>query len=147
MLSCGVVFFFASRRRHTRCALVTGVQTCALPICRQYPGAERRVSGHEDDPAADGIEEGKRLIRLGGEKGLSLAERLQDRFHRLTWRTPIHTLRLRGRYPLKLIAVPEDPFFGDVARGNALLEGKLHFRGEERAIDTQIGRAHVWTPS
>src|SRR3546814_1151350 len=31
---CGV-FFFSSRRRHTRCALVTGVQTCALPIsCR-----------------------------------------------------------------------------------------------------------------
>src|SRR3546814_2581155 len=27
-------FVFASRRRHTRCALVTGVQTCALPICR-----------------------------------------------------------------------------------------------------------------
>src|SRR3546814_16947323 len=27
-------FFFSSRRRHTRCALVTGVQTCALPI---YP--------------------------------------------------------------------------------------------------------------
>src|SRR3546814_5260597 len=26
------VFFFSSRRRHTRCALVTGVQTCALPI-------------------------------------------------------------------------------------------------------------------
>src|SRR3546814_9154845 len=30
------VFFFSSRSRHTRCALVTGVQTCALPIC---PGA------------------------------------------------------------------------------------------------------------
>src|SRR3546814_2497821 len=28
----GNVFFFSSRRRHTRCALVTGVQTCALPI-------------------------------------------------------------------------------------------------------------------
>src|SRR3546814_5713044 len=27
-------FFFSSRRRHTRCALVTGVQTCALPIFR-----------------------------------------------------------------------------------------------------------------
>src|SRR3546814_7349274 len=25
-------YFFSSRRRHTRCALVTGVQTCALPI-------------------------------------------------------------------------------------------------------------------
>src|SRR3546814_1982600 len=31
LLSC-VLFFFSSRRRHTRCALVTGVQTCALPI-------------------------------------------------------------------------------------------------------------------
>src|SRR3546814_5857461 len=31
-ISCIVFFFFSSRRRHTRCALVTGVQTCALPI-------------------------------------------------------------------------------------------------------------------
>src|SRR3546814_10789863 len=29
---CVFVFVFSSRRRHTRCALVTGVQTCALPI-------------------------------------------------------------------------------------------------------------------
>src|SRR3546814_18648592 len=27
-----ILFFFSSRRRHTRCALVTGVQTCSLPI-------------------------------------------------------------------------------------------------------------------
>src|SRR3546814_8250814 len=43
MAECGgfidvVFFFFSSRRRHTRCALVTGVQTCALPIS----SAERR---------------------------------------------------------------------------------------------------------
>src|SRR3546814_15927854 len=31
MMVC-LVFFFSSRRRHTRCSLVTGVQTCALPI-------------------------------------------------------------------------------------------------------------------
>src|SRR3546814_9104031 len=31
----GCFFFFSSRRRHTRCALVTGVQTCALPIYRE----------------------------------------------------------------------------------------------------------------
>src|SRR3546814_10927318 len=30
-----MLFFFSSRRRHTRCALVTGVQTCALPILMQ----------------------------------------------------------------------------------------------------------------
>src|SRR3546814_5883640 len=32
MIFVGFLFFFSSRRRHTRCALVTGVQTCALPI-------------------------------------------------------------------------------------------------------------------
>src|SRR3546814_3346705 len=31
------MFFFSSRRRHTRCALVTGVQTCALPISPLAP--------------------------------------------------------------------------------------------------------------
>src|SRR3546814_5136067 len=30
-------FVFSSRRRHTRCALVTGVQTCALPIFDNAP--------------------------------------------------------------------------------------------------------------
>src|SRR3546814_5462547 len=40
-----VFFFFSSRRRHTRCALVTGVQTCALPIsfaCRQRDMGDAR---------------------------------------------------------------------------------------------------------
>src|SRR3546814_5598175 len=32
-----LVFFFSSRRRHTSCALVTGVQTCALPIWMVIP--------------------------------------------------------------------------------------------------------------
>src|SRR3546814_6597966 len=32
-----LIFFFSSRRRHTSCALVTGVQTCALPICAGRP--------------------------------------------------------------------------------------------------------------
>src|SRR3546814_8487574 len=31
-MSVTIYFFFSSRRRHTSCALVTGVQTCALPI-------------------------------------------------------------------------------------------------------------------
>src|SRR3546814_11669969 len=38
------VFCFSSRRRHTRCALVTGVQTCALPICT--PGSAADLRGH-----------------------------------------------------------------------------------------------------
>src|SRR3546814_1365457 len=39
MLCYFCYFFFSSRRRHTRCALVTGVQTCALPISFVYIGS------------------------------------------------------------------------------------------------------------
>src|SRR3546814_8687237 len=45
-----IVCCFSSRRRHTRCALVTGVQTCALPI---YEASERGdpggIWGHDGD--------------------------------------------------------------------------------------------------
>src|SRR3546814_4686105 len=34
------IFFFSSRRRHTSCALVTGVQTCALPIYEAFELAQ-----------------------------------------------------------------------------------------------------------
>src|SRR3546814_7014283 len=45
VLLCVVVFFFfSSRRLHTRCALVTGVQTCALPIWRRRSCACRAHS-------------------------------------------------------------------------------------------------------
>src|SRR3546814_1288728 len=41
-----LLFFFASRRRHTSCALVTGVQTCALPICSTIsPPVFRHAAG------------------------------------------------------------------------------------------------------
>src|SRR3546814_953679 len=41
---CLCYFFFSSRGRHTRCALVTGVQTCALPISSELsPGDSSKV--------------------------------------------------------------------------------------------------------
>src|SRR3546814_8413532 len=40
-----MVLFFSSRRRHTRCALVTGVQTCALPICLDIGDCPARWAG------------------------------------------------------------------------------------------------------
>src|SRR3546814_3038719 len=54
------IVFFSSRRRHTRCALVTGVQTCALPISRARPTDGRggrcetggRATRRRDQPAA-----------------------------------------------------------------------------------------------
>src|SRR3546814_3589229 len=55
VLSFEMFFFFSSRRRHTRCALVTGVQTCALPILGQVAvagaaGAAHRGLGAAGDP-------------------------------------------------------------------------------------------------
>src|SRR3546814_18136173 len=61
MIMFGVCFFFSSRRRHTRCALVTGVQTCALPIfhrgardrlVRGAAGGGRRGGGARSRPRA-----------------------------------------------------------------------------------------------
>src|SRR3546814_17128153 len=58
-------FFFSSRRRHTRCALVTGVQTCALPISHfesfardvQAAVALRRMHGRAEKTVIDRSEE------------------------------------------------------------------------------------------
>ena len=81
------------------------------------------------------IEQGKRLIRVGDDRGLSLIERMSYRLHRLAWRTPLHKLRLRGRVPLKLLAVPKDPVAGDKAAGEALLEGVFLHNGHELPVD------------
>src|SRR3546814_12501462 len=50
-MSCVVCFyfFFSSRRRHTRCALVTGVQTCALPIYEKRD--QKKTSAGSQKPA------------------------------------------------------------------------------------------------
>src|SRR3546814_2097425 len=59
ILFCFFFFFFSSRRRHTRCALVTGVQTCALPIY-QLANPLRR----EGDRTTDQL-----LVRPSGRLG------------------------------------------------------------------------------
>src|SRR3546814_4674680 len=41
-------FFFSRRRRHTRCTLVTGVQTCALPIFTAHLREDRRHVRDDD---------------------------------------------------------------------------------------------------
>src|SRR3546814_5752824 len=71
---CGdalIVFFFSSRRRHTRCALVTGVQTCALPIFRivetvmQVNDLRKRAMGRKIVKALGGEARGKAVALLG----------------------------------------------------------------------------------
>src|SRR3546814_2482901 len=61
--SKSVYFFFSSRRRHTRCSLVTGVQTCALPISRD--GSREHVH-HQ---LLHRFITGKRIIIMRGQEG------------------------------------------------------------------------------
>src|SRR3546814_4848019 len=71
---------------------------------------------------------------LSGDKGLSLSERVANHFYRLTWRTPLHAMRLKGKYPLKLLAVPDDPIPGDERAGKALRAGYFLFRGTKKPL-------------
>src|SRR3546814_2471305 len=61
-----IIFFFSSRRRHTSCALVTGVQTCALPIS-------------EHDAALEPVD----AILIEGGKAMNKLRDLGLRFYRL----------------------------------------------------------------
>src|SRR3546814_17944010 len=63
-------FFFSSRRRHTRCALVTGVQTCALPICAgdyTYTANPAVEHGPEGSPTDDVISDSFTYVVVDGD--------------------------------------------------------------------------------
>jgi len=76
-----------------------------------------------------------RRLRADGTTGTSLADRLSQLANKLTWRTPLHRMRLRGRYPLQLVDVPADPIPGRAAAGRALLDGRMAHAGESIALD------------
>src|SRR3546814_8956204 len=72
------MFYFSSRRRHTRCALVTGVQTCALPIFARVliaavAGEPLLVARIEDGDAAQ--REQHRMCKLGALEDFLIAGR------------------------------------------------------------------------
>src|SRR3546814_3093899 len=74
MLTFLCLFFFSSRRRHTRCALVTGVQTCALPIC-DLGGGE----GEMDELHRRGLAVGRGAVDIGlGLAGHRLPSEAQE---------------------------------------------------------------------
>src|SRR3546814_14977450 len=74
------VFFFSSRRRHTICALVTGVQTCALPIYRlgsfQWTWETKHAADFLGVPAAGKITKTRGVTVMGwDENGKIVLER------------------------------------------------------------------------
>ena len=95
----------------------------------------RRGQDLPPEEGEDGIEQGKRLIRVADDKGLSLTQKIAHHFYLLSWKTPIHGRRLKGKYPLKLLAVPDDDVPGDGRAGAAMRAGYFLFRGQKLPID------------
>src|SRR3546814_3340458 len=120
-------FFFSSRRRHTRCALVTGVQTCALPISLILP--KMLMLGTPSREAA--------------AKGGSVAD----------WRRPIQEnerlpTRLRAAIPTPIGAFRSAPQMekSHEPHGHLAAGGRHRIDGEGTgrvARRREIGRAHV----
>src|SRR3546814_8024068 len=89
MLVFSYLFFFSSRRRHTRCALVTGVQTCALPILARSwepPGGGGGTTRPKLVAGSGGIvANGQTVPDLGGPCDLSPCRPFQHFDGRITY--------------------------------------------------------------
>src|SRR3546814_7331328 len=125
-----LVFFFSSRRRHTRCALVTGVQTCALPIYDQGKGYGRNLTtGRDIHKQSYYSLRGKILWQPSGGTNVLL--------------TASHNFAA-GDTGLNTATLP-----GTVSVGGGVDVGRYNSTGGEprdRSRDTEaaeIGRAHV----
>src|SRR3546814_1690646 len=123
-----VLFLFASRRRHTRCALVTGVQTCALPI---YPGLRARrieVSALEDEAEA--------CFERGWSDGLPVVPPTPLRVLRMLRGTTRDPQEVLGRVPPNLAECTVEK-----VAVNAVMAGcKPEYLP---VVLAEIGRAHV----
>src|SRR3546814_9437100 len=121
------MFFFSSRRRHTRCALVTGVQTCALPICNRLQRIQRAEQQCTDLISA-------LLLLSRNERGhgatdvARIAEQLLD-VHRTQVAGKPLELRLEGGHGRLVVDAPEAAIA--VALGNLIGNAvKYTTRGE-----------------
>lgn len=90
---------------------------------------------HAGDAVSAPAQNSALILRPTG-RGQSLSEKVSRLFYRLTWVTPLHNMRLTGKLPLRLLAVPADPLPPDAARGQALRMGKFRYQGLEQPLAT-----------
>src|SRR3546814_9427178 len=87
------MFFFSSRRLHTRCALVTGVQTCALPILNSTYFSDQFVESRAADQIAVAVEIAAMQVGQGIRRSMDAihaagahpAEQPRHRFQGISW--------------------------------------------------------------
>src|SRR3546814_6647587 len=126
-MQLAVYFFFSSRRRHTRCALVTGVQTCALPISADHLDGDVSFVGNGFTVDGRGAIAGVAIPRLeAGIADFSEADLEVDADAKTD--------------AAKLLALLQDSPLRE-ARAETL--DNLTASGPTTASFMQIGRAHV----
>src|SRR3546814_5270280 len=126
-------FFFSSRRRHTRCALVTGVQTCALPICIALHPV---IAVDALEGTLLGLVDAQFFGRAGGKKAhrtRAFAEKESRRW--LDGMDQAALLAAAGAAQVTVVADRE----GDVYEDFACKQGAVE------VLIREIGRTHVWT--
>src|SRR3546814_3815540 len=157
VISVGLVcFFFSSRRRHTRCALVTGVQTCALPI---FESGRQRFQAVQAEgagtvaaaAAAAGVESLVHISAIGASADSASAYARSKAEGEAA---------IRAAFPEAVILRPSVVFgpedglfnrFAEMARFSPALPliggGRTRFQpvyvGDVAAAIMKIGRAHV----
>src|SRR3546814_3102274 len=124
------VFFFSSRRRHTRCALVTGVQTCALPISAVISGLDIGQHGNGNRLETD----------VDSEIGIMIGDGAKLRQCLLNLLSNALKFTRNGEVRLDVASVRKDG--ADCIRFTVTDTG-IGMTPEQA---DEIGRAHVWTP-
>src|SRR3546814_2237459 len=103
-----VLFFFSSRRRHTRCALVTGVQTCALPIyggkigkarlkrARHIDIIEATEARRHEQNLSTAVAQDVADLRLAIDWDDGIADKAADTTSQVDYRSEEHTSELQS---------------------------------------------------
>src|SRR3546814_5300422 len=121
---CCILFFFSSRRRHTRCALVTGVQTCALPIFRSRKAAMANIWRN-------------RMLSDRFDEALAYASRLHREQRRKGTSIPYVS------HLLSVAALVLEHGGNEDQAIAGLLHDAAEDQGGQKTLDQKIGRAHV----
>src|SRR3546814_2210101 len=119
------IFFFSSRRRHTSCALVTGVQTCALPI-----SLGREKLGIVGESGSGKSMTGRAILRLVSKPGIVRAKRLEFDGIDLQRASEAQMRRIRGQ---RISMVMQDPKFSL----NPVMRVGEQIRSEEHTSELQ----------
>lgn len=88
-----------------------------------------------DAPVDDSETGSRELMVRGRSPAAPLAEHVMRLYYRMSWRSPFHRTKIKGKLPPRFKATPVSPLKGDPVRGDALRMGYYLFRGIRQPFD------------